>query len=421
MSRGALDGVRILEIGGLGPGPFAAMLLADHGADVLRIDRAPTPSTDALMGPCNPTLRGRAAVDARPQAARRPRAVLRAVRAGRRADRGLPAGRDGAPRARPRRRARAQPAAGLRAHDRLGPGRAAARRSQGTTSTTSRSPARSARSARRRAPRSAAEPGRRLRRRRRCCSRSAWSARSSRRARPGEGQVIDAAMVDGAALLMTLVHGMRGRRPLVGRARDELPGLRRALLRRLRDARTAGMSRSARSSRSSTRGCSTCSGSTRGDAPQWDRARWPELKQRFAEVFRTRARSAWAELLEARGRLRDGGRRRSQRLRSIPTSPRAGRSSRSTASCSHRPRRGSAARPAAPGSRSQTRRGCSQRGASTPMTSAHCAPRGAQLTSIRRTRRQRRGWDSNPRTRSPPSTVFKTVHVPGKVPVVIGV
>jgi len=32
--------MRVVEIAGIGPGPFAAMLLADMGADVLRIDRA---------------------------------------------------------------------------------------------------------------------------------------------------------------------------------------------------------------------------------------------------------------------------------------------------------------------------------------------------------------------------------------------
>ena len=37
---GPLTGVKILEIAGLGPGPFAAMLLADMGAEVVRIDRA---------------------------------------------------------------------------------------------------------------------------------------------------------------------------------------------------------------------------------------------------------------------------------------------------------------------------------------------------------------------------------------------
>jgi len=37
---GPLAGVRILEIAGIGPGPFAAMMLADLGADLLRVDRA---------------------------------------------------------------------------------------------------------------------------------------------------------------------------------------------------------------------------------------------------------------------------------------------------------------------------------------------------------------------------------------------
>ncbi len=37
---GPLEGVKIIEIAGIGPGPFAAMLLADMGADVVRVDRA---------------------------------------------------------------------------------------------------------------------------------------------------------------------------------------------------------------------------------------------------------------------------------------------------------------------------------------------------------------------------------------------
>ncbi|HME66691.1 MAG TPA: CoA transferase, partial [Streptosporangiaceae bacterium] len=36
---GPLDGVRVIEMAGMGPGPFAAMLLADLGADVVRVDR----------------------------------------------------------------------------------------------------------------------------------------------------------------------------------------------------------------------------------------------------------------------------------------------------------------------------------------------------------------------------------------------
>jgi alpha-methylacyl-CoA racemase len=36
---GVLSGVKVIEIEAIGPAPFAGMMLADHGADVLRIDR----------------------------------------------------------------------------------------------------------------------------------------------------------------------------------------------------------------------------------------------------------------------------------------------------------------------------------------------------------------------------------------------
>ncbi|MEI6162172.1 MAG: CoA transferase, partial [Roseococcus sp.] len=41
---GPLHGIRVLEIAGIGPGPFCAMLLADLGADVIRIERADGPA-----------------------------------------------------------------------------------------------------------------------------------------------------------------------------------------------------------------------------------------------------------------------------------------------------------------------------------------------------------------------------------------
>lgn len=37
---GPLSGVRVIEIAGIGPGPFCAMMLADMGAEVIRVDRA---------------------------------------------------------------------------------------------------------------------------------------------------------------------------------------------------------------------------------------------------------------------------------------------------------------------------------------------------------------------------------------------
>ncbi|WP_290685820.1 MULTISPECIES: CaiB/BaiF CoA transferase family protein [unclassified Haematobacter] len=38
-----LSGIRIIELAGIGPGPFAAMMLADHGAEVIRVERRGTP------------------------------------------------------------------------------------------------------------------------------------------------------------------------------------------------------------------------------------------------------------------------------------------------------------------------------------------------------------------------------------------
>ncbi len=49
--NGPLDGVGIIEIAGIGPGPFCGMMLADHGADVIRIDKiggALLPANDPL-------------------------------------------------------------------------------------------------------------------------------------------------------------------------------------------------------------------------------------------------------------------------------------------------------------------------------------------------------------------------------------
>ncbi|AXV06731.1 Alpha-methylacyl-CoA racemase [Euzebya pacifica] len=37
--RGPLEGVRIIELAGIGPGPFTGMMLADMGAEVIRVDR----------------------------------------------------------------------------------------------------------------------------------------------------------------------------------------------------------------------------------------------------------------------------------------------------------------------------------------------------------------------------------------------
>ncbi|RAV03949.1 CoA transferase [Mycolicibacter senuensis] len=55
----ALAGIRVVELAGMGPGPHAAMVLADLGADVVRVQRP-----GQTGGPANPQLRGRRFVEA---------------------------------------------------------------------------------------------------------------------------------------------------------------------------------------------------------------------------------------------------------------------------------------------------------------------------------------------------------------------
>lgn len=54
--EGPLAGVRVVEMAGIGPGPHAAMVLADLGADVVRVER---PGPVAGVGDGDVTLRGR--------------------------------------------------------------------------------------------------------------------------------------------------------------------------------------------------------------------------------------------------------------------------------------------------------------------------------------------------------------------------
>jgi len=61
MKAGPLSGLKVVELAGLAPGPFATMILADLGADVVRVDRA-TPGADVLGIPADPLARGRRSI-----------------------------------------------------------------------------------------------------------------------------------------------------------------------------------------------------------------------------------------------------------------------------------------------------------------------------------------------------------------------
>lgn len=65
-NNGPLTGIRVVEFAGIGPGPHCAMLLADMGAEVVRIERAGT----SIMNPVVERARHRIALDIRSEEGR---------------------------------------------------------------------------------------------------------------------------------------------------------------------------------------------------------------------------------------------------------------------------------------------------------------------------------------------------------------
>jgi alpha-methylacyl-CoA racemase len=67
---GPLTGLKVLEIASIGPGPYAAMLMADLGAEVLRLERGGDPSTSAVSKDLLNRSRPALAVDLKSDAGR---------------------------------------------------------------------------------------------------------------------------------------------------------------------------------------------------------------------------------------------------------------------------------------------------------------------------------------------------------------
>src|SRR5882724_2731299 len=81
---GPLSHLTVIELAGIGPGPFACMLLADLGATVIRVDRLPSGKPDsggleALMRNDGVVDRGRQSISVNMKDPRGVEAVLSLV------------------------------------------------------------------------------------------------------------------------------------------------------------------------------------------------------------------------------------------------------------------------------------------------------------------------------------------------------
>ena len=288
---GPLTGATVVELAGLGPGPFAAMLLADFGADVVRVDRPGRPSADARTYAMH---RGRrsVAVDLKHQDGRE--AVLRLVE---RADALLEGHRPGV-----MERLGLGPEDCLARNPRLVYGRMTGWGQDGPLAPTaghdidyiavSGALGACARYGERPLPpvNMLGDFG----------GGGAFLALGIvaamwETARSGEGQVVDAAMVDGSAVLTTMMHALMAQ----GRWRDEAgvnfadTGSPFYEVYECADGRFVGVGAIERPFYDELL---TGLGLRRDELPdRRDEGNWPDLKERFAAVFRTRTRDEWAE------------------------------------------------------------------------------------------------------------------------------
>ncbi len=294
---GPLSGVKMLEVAGIGPGPFCAMMLADLGADIIRIDRA-----DKVTGadPAQPSLdvlnRGRRSIGVNLKDPDGVAAVLELVE---QSDALIEGFRPGV-----MERLGLGPEVCLERNPRLVYGRMTGWGQNGPMAHVAGHDINymsltGALAAIGRAGQPPTPPlnlvadfgggGMVL----------ALGIASAlvERAGSGKGQVVDAAMVDGVSVMMSIFHGMTamgvwteehgtnmldsgahwydayetsdGKYVSVGPVEPQFYAL---MLDKM--------------------------GLDAAEYPQYDQSRWPELKERFTEIFKTRTRDEWCDLLE---------------------------------------------------------------------------------------------------------------------------
>jgi alpha-methylacyl-CoA racemase len=295
---GPLDGYRVVELVGIGPGPFAAMMLADMGAEVLRVDRA---SAVGRRGPADPRsdflMRGRRSVGVDLKS---PEGVEVLLELAERADALIEGFRPGVAE-----RIGIGPEACLERNPRLVYGRMTGWGQEGPYAGAAGHDIDYIAVAGALEPlgRAGGPPvpplnligdfggGGMLMAFGVVCGLLEAS-------RSGRGQVVDAAMVDGAALLMTFTHSLKAMGMWGGGRGENLLDTGSPFYDVYETADGRYVAVGALEPKFFAELLRLLGLDAAALPDQNDRARWPELRARFAEVFRTRTRDEWCKLME---------------------------------------------------------------------------------------------------------------------------
>lgn len=295
---GPLAGVKIIEIAGIGPGPFCAMMLADMGADVIRVDRAGyVRGGDPAAPPADVMNRGRRSIGVDLKSPGGAETVLRLTES---ADGLIEGFRPGVAE-----RLGIGPADCFARNPKLAYGRMTGWGQEGPYSRVAGHDINYISLA------GALEPigrqgevpvpplnlvgdfgggGMMLALGLVC---AILEARSS-----GEGQVVDAAMVDGAATLMTVFHGLKA----MGIWNDERGTNLLDTGAHFYEVYTTSDQRFVSIGSIEPQFYAELRDKLGLDDPEWDaqmsRSEWPGLKEKLKAIFLTRTRDEWCELLE---------------------------------------------------------------------------------------------------------------------------
>jgi alpha-methylacyl-CoA racemase len=113
----------------------------------------------------------------------------------------------------------------------------------------------------------------------------------------GQGQVVDAAMVDGAALLTTMFHGMMAGGMWPGKPGTNLLDSGAPFYETYETSDGGYVAVGALEPQFYARLLELLE-IPADEMPQFETVRWPEFKERLAEIFRSKSREEWAAILE---------------------------------------------------------------------------------------------------------------------------